>query len=392
MFYSSLGAIALIVHLIINYELMKKISSVGNTSPARVRYRRFLFALIIYYISDIVWGSIYENGWIILANLDTYAVFVTMTLSVLLWTRSVIAFTNDNSKFGKVVLGGGWTIFLTEIVVLGINLFKPIAFYFDDNHEYIPLPARYITLLLQMILYCLTAFFALGIAFRSTGERRRHYRTIGFSSLIMAIFIALQDLFPLLPMYAIGCLFATCIIHSFVYNDLIRDHNSRLEKANQKAYRDGLTGVKNKLAYIESLRELELQSGTDALTSYGVVVFDINNLKVTNDTKGHEAGDELIKNACTLICKQFKHSPVFRIGGDEFVAILKGSDFEERDSLVESFDSKIDENNKRDGIVVACGMAAFDASLDENYTDVFIRADKVMFERKEQLKAAGKAT
>ena len=388
MFYSSIGVIALIVHLIINYDLMKKVSHVGTHSVAQKRYRRFLFALIAYYLADIIWGSLYENGHVALAYLDTIAVFVTMTLSVLLWTRALIVFIDDKSIFGKIVLGGGWTIFLTEIIVLIVNFFVPIVFMFDENHTYIALPARYITMLMQMILYCMASFFALGIAFRSEGERRYHYRTVGFSSLIMAVFILLQDLFPLMPMYAVGCLFASCIVHSFVYNDAIIKSDIQLENANQKAYRDGLTGVKNKLAYIDSLRQLELESTAETLAKYGVVVFDINDLKLTNDTKGHEAGDELIKNACAIICKQFKHSPVFRIGGDEFAAILKGSDFDNREDLFREFTDKIVENNRNNGVVVAGGMAVFDPELDDNYTDVFMRADHLMFERKEHLKAA----
>jgi len=388
MFYSSVGVIALVVHMIINYDLMKKVSHIGTHSVTQKRYRLFLFTLIAYYISDIIWGSLYENGQVTLAYIDTIAVFATMTLSVLLWTRALIVFINDKSAFGKIVLAGGWTIFLTEIVVLTVNLFVPIAFMFDENHTYIPLPARYITMLMQMILYCMAAFFALGIAFKSEGERRYHYRTVGFSSLIMAVFILLQDLFPLMPMYAIGCLFASCIVHSFVYNDAIIKSDIQLENANQKAYRDGLTGVKNKLAYIDSLRKLELESTAETLAKYGVVVFDINDLKLTNDTMGHEAGDKLIKDACSIICTQFKHSPIFRIGGDEFAAILTSSDFDNREELFREFTDKIDENNKNNGVVVAGGMAVFDPKLDDNYTDVFMRADHLMFEHKEQLKAA----
>ena len=85
---------------------------------------------------------------------------------------------------------------------------------------------------------------------------------------------------------------------------------------------------------------------------------------------------------------RFKHSPVFRIGGDEFAAILKGSDFENRDALFKEFTDKIDENNMNNGVVVAGGMAVFDPEIDDNYTDVFMRADQQMFERKEQLKAS----
>ena len=388
MYYSSIGVIALIVHVIINYDLMKRVSRVGTRSVMQKRYRRFLIALIAYYLTDIIWGTLYENGNMLLTYIDTVAVFVTMTLSVLLWTRALIVFIDDKSKFGKIVLGGGWTIFLTEIIVLVVNLFYPIVFKFDEDHTYIALPARYVTMLMQMVLYCMAAFFALYIAFKSEGERRNHYRTVGFSSFIMAVFIALQDLYPLMPMYAIGTMFAACMVHSFVYNDVITRNTLQLENANQKAYRDGLTGVKNKLAYIDSLRQLELDPTAETLANYGVAVFDINDLKLTNDTKGHEAGDKLIKNACAIICKQFKHSPVFRIGGDEFAAILKGSDFENREDLFREFTAKIDENNKNGGVVVAGGMAVFDPKLDDNYTDVFMRADHQMFERKEQLKAA----
>ena len=388
MYYSSIGVIALIVHVIINFDLMKRVSRVGTRSVMQKRYRRFLIALIAYYLTDIIWGTLYENGHMLLTYIDTVAVFVTMTLSVLLWTRALIVFIDDKSKFGKIVLGGGWTIFLTEIIVLVVNFFYPIVFKFDEDHTYIALPARYVTMFMQMVLYCMAAFFALYIAFKSEGERRNHYRTVGFSSFIMAVFIALQDLYPLLPMYAIGTMFAACMVHSFVYNDVITRNTLQLENANQKAYRDGLTGVKNKLAYIDSLRQLELESTVEALANYGVAVFDINDLKLTNDTKGHEAGDKLIKNACAIICKQFKHSPVFRIGGDEFAAILQGSDFENREDLFREFTARIDENNKNGGVVVAGGMAVFDPKLDDNYTDVFMRADQQMFERKEQLKAS----
>lgn len=49
---------------------------------------------------------------------------------------------------------------------------------------------------------------------------------------------------------------------------------------------------------------------------------------------GHQAGDEYIIGACRIICNKFKHSPVFRIGGDEFVAISEGEDYEHIDSIL----------------------------------------------------------
>lgn len=387
MYYSSIGMIALIVHFIVNIDLMKKVEKTSENT-ARLRYRHFLFVLIVYYCSDIAWGTLYEQQWIAATYIDTLLVFSTMVLSVLLWTRSVVAFTNDHGKFGKLIVEGGWIIFMFEMVILILNFFKPIVYYFDENNVYIPLPARHIALFMQMGLYLVTAVSALVIALRSGGEKRAHYRIIGFSSTIMAVFIALQSLFEFMPFYAIGCMFATCLTHSFVYKDAIIEHYQKIAKANEKAYTDALTGVKNRYAYIEALGDIErgLEDGT--LEEYGIIVFDMIGLRNINSDKGHEAGDEYIKKGCDIICKSFKHSTVYRIGGDEFVAILNGIDYEHRIRLEKQFREMIDDNCKEDDIVIASGMAVYESASDENCNDVFKRADRRMNERKKALEEA----
>ena len=88
-----------------------------------------------------------------------------------------------------------------------------------------------------------------------------------------------------------------------------------------------------------------------------------------------------------LICHKFDHSPVFRIGGDEFVTILRGHDYENRERLEAEFRSIIDENQKNGTVVVSSGMAIYEAGMDESYNDVFKRADARMYERKQALKA-----
>lgn len=85
---------------------------------------------------------------------------------------------------------------------------------------------------------------------------------------------------------------------------------------NGLAYRDPLTGVKNKTAYQEAERQMEERMRTGQ-PEFAVVVMDINGLKTVNDTCGHDFGDILIIDACKLICRTFKRSPVYRIGGDE---------------------------------------------------------------------------
>ena len=123
-----------------------------------------------------------------------------------------------------------------------------------------------------------------------------------------------------------------------------------LERLEYLSNVDILTGVKNRNCMNVDVDELALKMEFDP-RPFTVAFCDLNGLKTINDTLGHEAGDEYIKSASRLICTQFAHSPVFRVGGDEFVTILKGSDYEHREELEDSFRKIIDEN-QRNGLVV----------------------------------------
>jgi diguanylate cyclase (GGDEF)-like protein len=163
-----------------------------------------------------------------------------------------------------------------------------------------------------------------------------------------------------------------------------------LGSAREMAYTDPLTGVKSKRAYMEAEAELNDRISTGAVHEFAVIVCDLNGLKVINDTLGHEEGDNYIKNACSLICRQFTHSPVFRIGGDEFVVLLENSDFADRITLLDDFDTQIDSNLRTGSVVVSTGMDEFDPETDHCLSDVFERADKKMYARKRYLKGTVK--
>ncbi len=170
-------------------------------------------------------------------------------------------------------------------------------------------------------------------------------------------------------------------------NDVRREqeHLAALSMANEMARRDELTHVKNKTAYHE--KEKELQEQIDAgCDPFGIVVCDVNDLKMINDTEGHRAGDEYIKACCLLVCRTYQHSPVFRVGGDEFVVILRGSDFANREKLLAALQRQVEENIRiGEGPVIACGMAEYRPG-DRLVGDVFTRADSRMYENKTHLK------
>ena len=153
------------------------------------------------------------------------------------------------------------------------------------------------------------------------------------------------------------------------------------------AYTDSLTGVKSTHAYIEVVKEVDERIAKGEIQEFGVIVFDLNGLKKVNDTQGHEAGDLYIQEASQMICENYKHSPVFRVGGDEFVAFLEREDYHNRESLLAAFETKAEDNLRKGKAVVANGMAEFRPGQDNSYRRVFERADHRMYDRKAVLKS-----
>ena len=154
------------------------------------------------------------------------------------------------------------------------------------------------------------------------------------------------------------------------------------------AYQDALTGVKSKQAYLEKEVAMDRMISQGNSVPFAIVVFDLNNLKEINDTNGHQAGDAYIKEACQMICYGFQHSPVYRIGGDEFVTVLENQDYDNRTELLRAFDQKILENETFGKVTVSSGMAVYNPSEHDNFHSVFENADKQMYRNKQKMKGS----
>ena len=164
------------------------------------------------------------------------------------------------------------------------------------------------------------------------------------------------------------------------------------DEARDAAFRDPLTGVKSKHAFAVAEGGMETRIIDGEVEEFGVIVCDVNGLKKINDTLGHKAGDEYIRSASVLLCDHFKHSPVFRVGGDEFVVLLEGRDFEARDEIMKNINEEIEGNIGKGKVVISLGLAEFDREKDSSFHEVFKRADALMYDRKLQLKGMGAAT
>jgi diguanylate cyclase (GGDEF)-like protein len=146
------------------------------------------------------------------------------------------------------------------------------------------------------------------------------------------------------------------------------------------SYNDEMTGLYNRRAYDDTLRGLMERDSLDDIT---IVVFDVNGLKRINDTIGHAAGDELIKTAAKMINKHFgEYGKCFRIGGDEFVAIL---DKPIKNLRALAFKFEYEQAGWKgefiDGISISFGIVSgsdIDCSIDE----LIFHADEQMYKRK----------
>ena len=171
----------------------------------------------------------------------------------------------------------------------------------------------------------------------------------------------------------------------------VKDHISDL---NKQVFVDALTHVKNKGAFTNSIKDLqsEIDKEQDG-TAFAILVFDCDNLKLINDRYGHEKGDVYLNTASRTISRIFKHSPVFRVGGDEFTVILKNDDYDNRDTLMNEF-VKLQEIintsavNQWEQVHIAMGLAVYDPDMDSTASDVVRRADKSMYENKRDKKTS----
>ena len=377
--------LAIILHAIINADIMFR-KGEGIRPEVRTKYRLFLYAVLLFYASDICWGIFISLKMTTLAYINTIAFFFSMALTVFLWVKYIRFFLNQKNIWSSILNYATWTLFVAQVVVLVLNIFTPIMFTITVEGEYITTNARSIVLDVQILLYSIVGVYTLIRAASLKDRDRTHHIAVGLSGLLMAFFILLQARYPMTPFYSMGLLIATSVMHTFVLVDERIESSRKLGSVRRAAYKDPLTNVRNANAYSEAKAAYDKKLKDGQIANFGVVVFDLNNLKTVNDTQGHEAGDKYIQDSCKLICSVFKHSPVYRIGGDEFVAILTNEDYINRDSLLAQFNQRIDQNQINAGPVVAAGMSLFVAEKDSCYEKVFERADVMMYARKKELK------
>ncbi len=192
--------------------------------------------------------------------------------------------------------------------------------------------------------------------------------------------------------------FSICVTAVLLYiftQDLMRSQLIEIiGQEQQKSTHDALTGVANRELYDRRAKQMNENIKADPQAMhFAICECDLNNLKIINDTYGHESGDFYIKACCKTICNIFKHSPVFRTGGDEFVIILQNEDYERCDEIKKEINDFVLSEVKKEGSVLdkisfAAGFSKFNSKTDRTVGDVLNRADFEMYIHKKCVKAS----
>lgn len=150
---------------------------------------------------------------------------------------------------------------------------------------------------------------------------------------------------------------------------------------------DYLTGIKNRNAFELYMCNLQVKEIYEKL---GFISIDLNNLKIVNDTLGHQTGDKYIKT-CSDILKEMESDDniLYRIGGDEFTFIIMNADLQKITNIRKNIIKKVNLHNlgTEMQISIAIGDAVYDAKLDEDLYATLKRADQDMYDNKKEMKS-----
>ncbi|MCR4580724.1 MAG: GGDEF domain-containing protein [Treponema sp.] len=157
--------------------------------------------------------------------------------------------------------------------------------------------------------------------------------------------------------------------------------------------RDALTGIRAGASFEKELNRLETERKNGQI-EFGFAYVDLNDLGLINSHYGIEQGNAAVKKLCSIVCSVFSHSPVFRVGGDDFVAILYNEDYNNAKALVTEFNEKLIQVDEAiepwEDISAAVGIALYDQNMDGNAESLLNRSELNMQNCKKMMKARRK--
>ncbi len=152
------------------------------------------------------------------------------------------------------------------------------------------------------------------------------------------------------------------------------------------AMKDSLTGVKNRRAFIKEEKEINEAIADGSSGDFGIVVCNVMGVDEMIAAGSAKKADRIVSEACELVCDMFRHSPVYRLSGDQFTVILRDRDLKNEELIMKLLHTALDKNRQKGGAALATGISHFDPSIDRDLQSVFERANIATYENKMELK------
>ena len=310
----------------------------------------------VYWILDLIMSG-YKHDFYLCRN--AYAGALIVCFAALLIT---LLFTRKDLKLIPLAA------VMTEVALLGAGI--GIACYQDTRTivlfaAVLIVPVMYVSrTVTTVVLFVINA-----MVFIFIGSHVMSPEPYSWSLLNLVIFSSVGVL--------IGHFVDTSRFERYVY---ARSAEKLADIQRRYAYYDQMTGLKNRRAYAEHIERL----AGDLPENLCIVMADINGLKTTNDTIGHEAGDELINGAADCLRQAFSCTDdVYRIGGDEFCVIMKGS-VEDAQKCIGRLEEITAKRKGRyiESVSISCGAES--AEGHDSIESVVKEADRRMYEIKNQ--------
>ena len=227
--YAASSLVAILVHLIFNYNLMFR----GRVeTPHGIRYRRFLFGMLVFFVTDAAWGVFAGLGWIAPWYVDTLFYFISLSVVVFLWSRFVSEYLGFGKPTERFLDLCACSLVAFNMAASVSNPFTGNFFYFDALGEY---KAGWMR---DMSFYLLVAFnVAAGLAalvngIRSRDVDRRKSIMVFMCCFTLSAAVVMQVVWVVTPFTTFGCLIGCCFFNVFVVQDeQAAKHMAELEDA-----------------------------------------------------------------------------------------------------------------------------------------------------------------
>lgn len=365
-----------------------------------------------------VLGIVVSGAWAVISravNIDDDLLWLGL-FAVMISTWLMLETQLISQVFGNYLFWSWMTILSLKAAVNPISKFVEILYSEDQKLFYWLRMASstdiFMSIILQLLgivdlcetLIVTHCIFAIGVVIgvyagiksvKLTSSKKKLRTVHSYGLVILGVLVGMDVIcYYIMPSVdaarftRIGLLLYTCVFGSYVLLDTITllKAEERADLLSELAWMDAMTKLANRNAYERDIDSFK----KDELIGKSVVIFDLNNLKYVNDTYGHRMGDYYITIASEFIKETFEmFGTVYRIGGDEFCAIVDSITEDKLNELRKILNERLESlhgNHFEGKMEVAVGFAEFDEELDENLASTVHRADENMYTNKEFLK------